>query len=75
MDKQPNTQHAGRAAIFARLANHTAILAGSYKTFMLMAGVIVIWAATGPIFHFSQTWQLVINTGTTIVTFLMYFPF
>ena len=73
MDKQPNTQHAGRAAMFARLANHTAILAGSYKTFMLMAGVIVIWAATGPIFHFSQTWQLVINTGTTIVTFLMVF--
>ena len=46
---------------------------GSTMAFALAALVIVVWAATGPIFHFSDTWQLVINTGTTIVTFLMVF--
>lgn len=61
------------AAAFARLANRTATLAGNYRTFLLMVVVILIWAITGPVFGFSQTWQLVINTGTTIVTFLMVF--
>jgi low affinity Fe/Cu permease len=42
-------------------------------TFMIALGIIVAWAATGPLFHFSDTWQLVINTGTTIITFLMVF--
>jgi len=42
-------------------------------TFGLAVGVIVVWAVTGPLFHYSDTWQLVINTGTTIVTFLMVF--
>ena len=42
-------------------------------TFMLCCLLVVVWAATGPMFHFSDTWQLVINTGTTIVTFLMVF--
>src|SRR5215210_1371153 len=46
---------------------------GTSIAFMLALSVIVIWAATGPLFHFSDTWQLVINTGTTIVTFLMVF--
>ncbi len=46
---------------------------GSSPAFMLALSVIVVWAATGPLFHFSDTWQLVINTGTTIVTFLMVF--
>jgi low affinity Fe/Cu permease len=46
---------------------------GSTKGFALALGTIVVWAATGPLFHFSDTWQLVINTGTTIVTFLMVF--
>jgi low affinity Fe/Cu permease len=40
---------------------------------MIAAGVVIVWAITGPIFHYSDTWQLVINTGTTIVTFLMVF--
>jgi low affinity Fe/Cu permease len=40
---------------------------------MLATGVVIIWAITGPLFHYSDTWQLVINTGTTIVTFLMVF--
>jgi len=47
--------------------------AGSSWAFAVAFLVIVVWAATGPIFHFSDTWQLVINTGTTIVTFLMVF--
>jgi low affinity Fe/Cu permease len=46
---------------------------GSKWAFAGAAAVIVLWAATGPIFHFSDTWQLVINTGTTIITFLMVF--
>lgn len=46
---------------------------GSAKGFALALGTIVVWGATGPLFHFSDTWQLVINTGTTVVTFLMVF--
>jgi low affinity Fe/Cu permease len=46
---------------------------GSSMAFIIALGVIVVWALTGPIFNFSDTWQLVINTGTTIVTFLMVF--
>ena len=57
--------------LFNRLANATARLTGKPLTFALCFMVILVWAVTGPIFGFSQTWQLVINTGTTIVTFLM----
>ena len=46
---------------------------GSKWAFAVAGAVIVVWAATGPIFHYSDTWQLIINTGTTIVTFLMVF--
>src|SRR5205814_10285604 len=46
---------------------------GTVGAFAVAVGVIVTWASTGPLFHFSNTWQLVINTGTTIVTFLMVF--
>ena len=59
-----------RFTVFAR---HTAHVAGRPVTFALASLVIALWALTGPIFHFSDTWQLVINTGTTIVTFLMVF--
>ena len=59
--------------LFNRLANATARLTGKPLTFALCFMVILVWAVTGPIFGFSQTWQLVINTGTTIVTFLMVF--
>ena len=59
--------------LFNRLANATARLTGKPLTFALGFLVILVWAVTGPIFGFSQTWQLVINTGTTIVTFLMVF--
>ena len=54
---------------FGDLANQTSLAAGRATTFILAAGVVVIWAVTGPLFRFSDTWQLVINTGTTIVTF------
>jgi low affinity Fe/Cu permease len=51
----------------------TSTVAGKPATFMLAVLIIVIWAVTGPLFKFSDTWQLVINTGTTIITFLMVF--
>lgn len=54
----------------AKLASHTA---GRPISFMVALGIILLWAITGPIFHFSDTWQLVINTSTTIITFLMVF--
>ena len=60
-------------AWFAKIAGRVADWTGSSWAFCLAALVILIWAATGPLFHFSDTWQLVINTGTTIVTFLMVF--
>jgi low affinity Fe/Cu permease len=58
---------------FRQFAQATAELVGRSKAFFLAATIVVVWACTGPIFHFSDTWQLVINTGTTIVTFLMVF--
>ena len=58
---------------FLRFANHTARLAGKPWTFLVCLAVVIGWAVTGPIFRFSSDWQLVINTGTTIVTFLMVF--
>ncbi len=59
--------------MFTSVANKVAHAAGMPATFAACCGVIVIWAATGPLLGFSDTWQLVINTGTTIVTFLMVF--
>jgi low affinity Fe/Cu permease len=61
------------SARFARLARDTARLSGRPVTFILAAGVILAWLLTGPLFHYSDTWQLVINTATTIITFLMVF--
>ncbi len=62
-----------KTTIFARFSRWIAALTGRPKTFILAFAVIVIWAVTGPVFGFSDTWQLVINTGTTIITFLMVF--
>jgi low affinity Fe/Cu permease len=59
--------------LFARLANRISQATGSFWTFSAALLVVLAWAATGPFFHYSETWQLVINTGTTIVTFLMVF--
>jgi len=58
---------------FTRFANWTASASGRPQTFVLACLIILLWATTGPLFGFSDTWQLVINTGTTIVTFLMVF--
>jgi Predicted small integral membrane protein len=58
---------------FTRFAKWTARMTGRPATFTIAVAVILVWAITGPLFHFSDTWQLVINTGTTIVTFLMVF--
>ena len=58
---------------FTQFAQKTAQLAGRPGTFVLAAAVIVVWGLSGPLFDYSDTWQLVINTGTTIVTFLMVF--
>jgi low affinity Fe/Cu permease len=58
---------------FTRFASAVSRTTGSATAFVLAMLVVVAWLATGPIFHFSDTWQLVINTGTTIITFLMVF--
>ncbi len=59
--------------LFTRTANRVAHAAGTPAAFILCCLVIAVWAISGPIFGFSDTWQLIINTGTTIVTFLMVF--
>ncbi|MGH7526018.1 MAG: low affinity iron permease family protein [Gemmatimonadales bacterium] len=61
------------AGTFDRLAKRTARATGHQGTFAVALAVIILWVVTGPLFNFSDTWQLFINTGTTIVTFLMVF--
>jgi low affinity Fe/Cu permease len=63
----------GLAHAFSQAASRTAHLAGKPLTFLIAVGVVLVWAFSGPLFGFSDTWQLVINTSTTIVTFLMVF--
>ena len=58
---------------FENAASKVATAAGRPRAFLLAVLIIVVWGASGPLFHWSDTWQLVINTGTTIVTFLMVF--
>ena len=58
---------------FTRIANAVAYAAGKPATFIACIAIIVTWAVTGPFFGFSDTWQLIVNTGTTIITFLMVF--
>ncbi|HEY0780495.1 MAG TPA: low affinity iron permease family protein [Gemmatirosa sp.] len=59
--------------LFRRFAQRTSTATGSAGAFTLAVLTIVVWGVTGPLFHFSDAWQLVINTGTTIITFLMVF--
>jgi len=59
--------------IFERVSGAVAMACGQPSAFIIAFGIVVVWAITGPVFHWSDTWQLVINTGTTIVTFLMVF--
>jgi low affinity Fe/Cu permease len=63
----------GWSAAFQAFASRVTRVAGSPTAFLIALLVVVIWAVTGPLFNFSDTWQLVINTGTTIITFLMVF--
>ena len=63
----------GRMPIFPRFSNYVAKLAGKPATFVAACISVVLWAITGPLFAFSSDWQMVINTGTTIITFLMVF--
>jgi low affinity Fe/Cu permease len=73
MSTDPRNEKTARAGVFERLARAVTAFSGSSLALMLAGGVVVVWALSGPLFGFSQTWQLVINTGTTIVTFLMVF--
>jgi low affinity Fe/Cu permease len=58
---------------FRRFANRAARATGRPMTFILALTIVIVWGITGPLFHYSDTWQLVINTGTTVVAFLMVF--
>lgn len=58
---------------FRKIANRISVWTGSAAAFLIALTIVIVWASTGPIFNFSETWQLMINTGTTIVTFLMVF--
>ncbi|MDB5235410.1 MAG: hypothetical protein JWR44_2403 [Hymenobacter sp.] len=60
-------------SFFGHMAGTITKFSGSTSAFAIAAGIVVVWGATGPLFHYSETWQLVINTGTTIITFLMVF--
>jgi len=71
-DENGNGRHP-LSRMFGRIAEKTAHEVGRAWVFALAVGVILAWAVTGPFFGFSDTWQLIINTGTTIVTFLMVF--
>ncbi len=71
MDRKPNNQVEKRG--FSYIARDAANALGSGWAFAAAIGVVLVWAITGPLFHYSDAWQLVINTGTTIVTFLMVF--
>jgi low affinity Fe/Cu permease len=71
--KNKSKESDGFSQVFADIANRTSQAAGRATTFLFAALIIVVWAVTGPIFDYSDTWQLIINTGTTIVTFLMVF--
>src|SRR4249920_1446257 len=71
--KNVRNNHQSSVGWFTRFSKSTSRLAGKPITFIAAVGVIVVWAVSGPMFGFSDTWQLVINTGTTIITFLMVF--
>jgi low affinity Fe/Cu permease len=58
---------------FQRFARATSIITGKPIAFVVALAILIVWSLTGPVFHYSDTWQLVINTGTSLVTFLMVF--
>lgn len=61
------------STLFTKFARWAALVSGKPATFFVAVTIIVAWAVTGPLFSYSDTWQLVINTGTTVITFLMVF--
>ncbi|HTE12124.1 MAG TPA: low affinity iron permease family protein [Chitinophagaceae bacterium] len=62
-----------KLSLSERFANKVTRITGSTGAFIFAFAIVIIWGATGPVFHYSENWQLVINTGTTIITFLMVF--
>lgn len=60
-------------SLFERFSNAATKFTGSSSAFLIATAIVIVWAVSGPIFNYSETWQLVINTGTTIITFLMVF--
>lgn len=68
-----NTTKSGRAGAFEQFATGVTRATGTTPAFLIALSAVLVWAATVPVFHYSETWQLVINTGTTIITFLMVF--
>ena len=73
MSESKSPGHGRLSRLFGEVANQTSQAAGRASAFIVAAGVVIIWAVSGPLFQYSDTWQLVINTATTIVTFLMVF--
>ncbi len=63
----------GRQIMFSKFAKWISLMLGNSIAFIMAIVIVVVWALTGPFFHYSDSWQLVINTGTTIITFLMVF--
>lgn len=72
-DKSDPVSNLGRSSLFSRLSQTVARYAGKPATTFIALAIILVWAASGPVFGFNDTWQLMINTSTTIVTFLMVF--
>lgn len=71
--ENPAHAAADELSFFARTANGISHAAGRPAAFIVSVLIVIVWAVSGPVFHYSDTWQLVINTGTTIITFLMVF--
>jgi low affinity Fe/Cu permease len=71
--QEQNHRNAGFAAWFSRTAAKAAMLVGTPWAFILAVVLVIVWGISGPYYHYSDTWQLVINTGTTVVTFLIVF--
>ncbi|HEY2582588.1 MAG TPA: low affinity iron permease family protein [Mucilaginibacter sp.] len=68
-----STQEEAKTSGFEKVSNVITLYSGSSPVFFTAIGLIVLWGITGPIFHFSNTWLLIVNTGTSIITFLMVF--
>jgi low affinity Fe/Cu permease len=73
MKRKIEPEFIAKRSVFERFSNWATAFTGSSLAFILATATVLIWALTGPIFNYSETWQLVINTGTTIITFLMVF--